>query len=111
MFCPNKQRSFEPFVCLALVLERQQSFLFPIPFSALERVPESGRGLIKPVCLGESARLCFLSCPRTLSAGARAPQNGHQDSVLESQTDFDSTHAPYLLLPLLQERGSRLWPR
>ena len=29
-FCPNKQRSVEPSVCLDLVLEHQQSFLFQI---------------------------------------------------------------------------------
>ena len=28
VFCPNKLRSFEPFVCLDLVLERQHSFFF-----------------------------------------------------------------------------------
>ena len=30
VFCPSKYRSFEPFVCLDLVLECQQSFLFQI---------------------------------------------------------------------------------
>ena len=30
VFCPNKQRSFEQFMCLDLVLERLQSFLFQI---------------------------------------------------------------------------------
>ena len=30
VFCPNKQRSFEHFMCLDLVLERLQSFLFQI---------------------------------------------------------------------------------
>ena len=29
-FCPNKSRSSEPFICLDLVLERYQSFLFQI---------------------------------------------------------------------------------
>jgi len=29
-FCPNKRRSFEPFMCLDLVLERWQSFLLQI---------------------------------------------------------------------------------
>ena len=30
VFFPNKQRSFEPFMCLDLVLERLKSFLFHI---------------------------------------------------------------------------------
>ena len=30
LFCPDKQCSFEPFMSLELVLERQQSFLFQI---------------------------------------------------------------------------------
>ena len=32
LFCPNNSRSFEPFMCLNLLLERQQSFLFQILF-------------------------------------------------------------------------------
>ena len=47
-------------MCLAIVLERQQSFLFPIHFSALERVPESGRGL-NPFVL--ESQPDFVSCP------------------------------------------------
>ena len=32
VFCPNKQRSLEPFVYLGLVLEHQQTFSFQIYF-------------------------------------------------------------------------------
>ena len=38
VFCPNKQRSFEPFMCLDIVLERLQSFLFQILFKPDERM-------------------------------------------------------------------------
>ena len=43
VFCPNKKPSSEPFVCLVLALERQQSFLFQICFQ-----PYSAAGSMTP---------------------------------------------------------------
>ena len=64
--------------------------------------PRAGKGL-NPFVFESQPDLWCLFCPRTLSAGARVQQNGDQGSVLESQPDFVSANAPYLLLPLLQE--------
>ena len=54
VFCPIKQHSFEPFMCLHLVLECQQSFLFQIFMKFLIFIY-----FFKVVCFESDCVVCF----------------------------------------------------